>query len=271
MNALAHFELLEREKLSMEKDTNQFNQERTQYELRLKEIRGLIQLAEDQNRELSLAVGTLHREEMLRKTELEHLRITMQRERKELEEHANAVDTMLMTEREAKKAFCDEMAEMNTELGNLLVEQEGLYMVQHLSVDHLPVLEKYLMKQQQVATEVDASSSEVTENGNISKSSEEMKDTILIPDSDSKNFEKESAQVRMLNERLHELTNQVAKLREMAVHSSSNSEKVLSLQTVLELEHAWETFSNTDPGDMEKSGSQSLVNMELFYGNEVTV
>lgn len=44
--------------------------------------------------------------------------------------------------------------------------------------------------------------------------------------------------------------------------------KALSLQTVLELEHAWEALSNTDPGDKDNGGSQSLVNMDLFYGNE---
>jgi hypothetical protein len=242
MNALAHFELLEREKLSLEKDTNQYNQERTQYELCLKEIREKINLTEDQNRELSLAVGTLHREEMLRKTELEHLRSTLQRERKELEEHAKAVDTMLMTEREAKKAFCEEMSEMNTDLGNLLVEQEGLYMVQHISVDHLPVLQEYLMKQQQVAAEMNASCIDEPENANTSKSRVEMKDMILIPESDAKNFETESAQVRTLNERLHELTNQVAKLRELALQSSSNSQKVRQRSLVYScISHMWLT------------------------------
>jgi hypothetical protein len=242
MNALAHFELLEGEKLSLEKDTNQFNQERTQYEHRLKEIREQIKLTEDQNRELSLAMGTLHREEMLRKTELEHLRSTMQRERKELEEHANAVDTMLMREREAKKAFCEKLAELNTDLGNLLIEQEGLYMVQHISVGHLPVLQEYLMKQLQVATEMNTSSSEETENRNIFKSSEVMKDTILIPESDAKNLETESTRVRVLNERFHKVTNQVAKLREMAVQSSSNSQKVMQSPLVHSVKsHMWLT------------------------------
>lgn len=226
MNALAHFEHLEREKVSLEKDTNRFNQERTQYELRLKEIRDQIKLTEDQNREMSLAVGTLHRETTLRKGELEHLRSTMQRERKELEEHAHAVDMLLSTEREAKKAFCEEMGEMNTDLGNLLVEQEGLYMVELITEDNMQLLQEHLMKQQAAAM---TNKAVLEEDGSQIKSNfeeEGIKDTILIQASDAENFATETAQVRLLNERLAELTSKVEQLREMAIQSSSSSQKV---------------------------------------------
>ena len=227
MNALAHFEHLEREKVSLENDTNRFNQERTQYELRLKEIRDQIKLTEDQNREMSLAVGTLHRETTLRKGELEHLRSTMQRERNELEEHAQAVDMLLSTEREAKKAFCEEMGDMNTDLGNLLVEQEGLYMVQLITADNMQLLQEHLMKQQAAAMNktVVFEDDETQVKSNLSE--EGINDTILIQESDAENFATETAQVRLLNERLTELTSQVETLREMAIQSSSTSQKVI--------------------------------------------
>lgn len=219
MNALAHFESLEREKVSLENETNRFNQERTQYELRLEALREQIKLIEDQNRELSVTVGTLHREETLRKTELEHLRSTMQRERKELEEHAQAVDVLLSKEREAKKAFCEEMVELNSDLGNLLVEQEGLCIVQHISMESLQVLQEYLMKQQaKMETTMTTMTTDDTGNEGILTGG----DTILIQDSDAKNLEKETAESRILSEKLTQLTSHVSQLREMALQSSSN-------------------------------------------------
>jgi len=226
-NAIAHFETLQREKQSFERATQTADQERVRVENRLVQLRASKKRLEDDSRELSDAVGILHRQETMHKAEISRLQSVIQEERKALEECVRETDELLEMERKRKQSFCQEMFALNDELGEMLIQRDEMRLVQLISVESIPLLREILRENARKQTLDD--DKENKEQRMVNQGTDLMHDEV-----EETKLREASSEYHRWQQHKEEVQAKIRKFREIAVQSS-NDRKVCTHRSIMKL------------------------------------
>jgi hypothetical protein len=235
-SAVAVFETLNREKANLERATRLADQTRAAAETRLSDIRLQKKQLEEEFRDLSTQVGTLHRTSAMHQQERLRLQTVLRDERGLLEETVGAFNDVLRLDRERKRAFCKKMAACNDDLGEILMQQEDLRLVRLISIETLPRLQAAILQYQQTTSMM------TDDNDNDDK-----ENPSLMCEEDEEKLKEATDAVYHWHDRKKQLRATVETLRERALQTHGDHQEVRDnrgeFTFVFVALHWWLTFS----------------------------
>jgi hypothetical protein len=147
-NHAEHFEKLGRERDALLQTASGTDCQRENSVQRLEQLRATQKKLSDEMHTTQGNLGVIHREYAMWKNEKGRLQNVLETERVQLEQCSEESKALQVDQSKHKREFCKAMEALNTELNDLLMQQEDIRMQKMISVESVPALLEYFRKKE---------------------------------------------------------------------------------------------------------------------------
>lgn len=254
----SQFETWAREQNTFTQISTKADRDRVRLEEKIAQLRTEQKHLSVQLRDCQDKLGRSNRERSLLVQQKDTLERTRMEERDMLQQFVTKLNELISTDMKHKQTFCHDMNELNHELSNLLLQQELLRLQKLISVETVQILVDHFQKQSLCAASPDSCDT-------IPVSGSFMDDLQASVQELQKSQSIFNETLNERNQLLETISRHRTQMMEQQKSTSENGESVLTLDSILRMEQAWQE-ENIDSSLEDSASGKKMFGIADYMG-----